>query len=101
MGHCYEFAVSITAGCGHAMTVSATGGVCECPICGARCEGRFDACESILRRPGYVPAFAPAWAVEIPDAPPNSWDTSRTDPNGVPAIEWRAPNGASPRNGAT
>jgi hypothetical protein len=99
MGHCYEFAVSITTGCGHAMSVSAAGGACECPICGTRCTGRFNACESILRRPGYVPAFAPAWAVAMPDEPHGDWHTNGTDPN-VPAIEWRPPNGAAPSNGA-
>ena len=64
MGRCYEFAAEIEAGCDHAMRVSDEGGACECPSCGARCEGRFDLCASVLERPGYVPANAPGWAAE-------------------------------------
>lgn len=45
------------------MRVAADGGACECPTCGARCEGRFAACEPILEKPGYVPPNAPDWAV--------------------------------------
>ncbi len=72
MGRCYEFSVDIVGGCGHAMVVSAAGGECECPTCGARCRGRFPACAGILAQPGYVPAIAPAWAVQrtAPPVPP-------------------------------
>lgn len=69
MGRCYEFGVDVVASCGHAMVVSASGGQCECPTCGARCGGRFAACAGILARPGYTPAIAPPWAVQR-TAPP-------------------------------
>jgi hypothetical protein len=64
VGHCYEFGVDIVLGCGHAMTVSSDGGVCECPTCGAGCDGKFEACAQVLEQPGYVPVTAPRWAVE-------------------------------------
>ena len=63
MGHCYEFALDIVPGCEHAMTVSDSGGVCECPTCDAVCGGRFEGCASVLERPGYVPMHAPRRAV--------------------------------------
>ena len=69
MGHCYDFAVEIVEGCDHAMTVSDAGGLCECPTCGARCGGRFEACGQILEQPGYAPATAPQWAIDR-SAPP-------------------------------
>ena len=69
VGRCYAFAAVITEGCDHAMRVSADGGACECPTCGAHCPGRFPACESIVQKPGYVPANAPDWAVHCLEPP--------------------------------
>ena len=70
MGQCYEFGVAIHAGCGHAMRVGPTGGQCECPTCGAVCQGRFEGCVGILEQPGYIPVTAPQWAVDLTEAPP-------------------------------
>jgi hypothetical protein len=72
VGHCYEFAVEIDPECEHAMVVAGDGSACECPTCGARCTGRFDACSAVLLRPGYVPVTAPEWARESARAP-KSW----------------------------
>lgn len=82
MGHCYEFGVSITAGCAHAMTVSPAGGACECPTCAAHCEGRFAGCAGVLCRPGYTPAVAPSWAssrVEPPEQHSDGFVARRVD----------------------
>jgi hypothetical protein len=64
MGRCYEFGVLVGEGCQHAMVVPASGGRCECEACGVACTGKFAACASILAQPGYVPATAPAWALQ-------------------------------------
>ncbi len=95
MGHCYEFGTTIVGGCGHAMTVGPEGGACQCPTCGAHCEGRFKACEAILATPGYVPRVAPGWAVERQSPPayePNSLGGVR-----VPLVVSGGANGDTER----
>lgn len=64
MGRCYEFGVLVGEGCQHAMVVPASGGRCECEVCGVACTGKFAGCAAILAQPGYVPATAPAWALQ-------------------------------------
>ena len=96
MGHCYEFALDIVPGCGHAMTVSDSGGICECTTCGAVCGGRFEGCAAVLERPGYVPVNAPRWAIERTfsrqaTSPPASaaHDTDATDDEVLDLIALR------------
>lgn len=62
MGRCYEFGVSITAGCEHAMVVGPEGGYCQCPSCGKQCPGQFKACAQVVAIPNYVPPGAPTGA---------------------------------------
>lgn len=62
MGRCYEFGVGINDSCEHAMSVTLTGGACECTVCGAHCPGRFAGCAQVVDKPGHVPALAPSWA---------------------------------------
>jgi hypothetical protein len=62
MGRCYEFGVSLSEGCEHAMVVAAEGGRCVCATCGSSCPGQFRACAAIVANPGYVPLTAPGWA---------------------------------------
>lgn len=77
MGYCYEFALDIVSGCGHAMTVAPEGGRCECLTCGARCPGRFNGCAPVLEQPGYIPLTAPAWARErTHPEQPVTWHTN-------------------------
>ncbi|HEX7167982.1 MAG TPA: hypothetical protein VF230_13475 [Acidimicrobiales bacterium] len=63
MGRCYEFGVSIAAGCDHAMVVVEEGGACRCVSCATICRGRFAGCVRVLSTPGYVPVLAPRRAL--------------------------------------
>jgi len=59
MGRCYEFGVSIEAGCEHTMAVAPEGGYCHCPECAVTCGGRFRACAEVVAQPGFIPLAAP------------------------------------------
>ena len=69
MGRCYEFGVLVGEGCEHAMVVPGSGQRCECATCGVTCTGKFAACETIIAKPGYVPATAPPWALRVGSFP--------------------------------
>lgn len=83
MGWCQEFGAVIHEGCGHGMVAEPDH--CQCPVCGVRCPGKFDACKNVWANgaapvslsepssppsPAAPPAVAPQGVSSLPAAPP-------------------------------
>jgi hypothetical protein len=78
------------------MTVSDSGGVCECPTCDAVFGGRFEGCASVIERPGYAPVHTPRGAVErtlpgkvVPQPSSSARDTDSADDDALDLIALR------------